>query len=299
VIRNEGAARMARPAIPLNALRAFEAAARHRSVKNAALELSVSASAVSHQVRQLERLLGVALFTRDGRGISLTDEGERLLPKLAEGFSLIEAALDDHHGRRVQGALRLSVLEIFAHWWLLPRLSSYPLARRGFELEIEASQQVVSFDTENVDAAVRIGKGNWPGVLSDHLFDERMGVYGLPDLAVCSAPIFVSRLRQQEWRDWCSAPEAPAAAGAPVVLVETVSLALKAALDGAGLCFAGDRFAERDVLTGRLRRFDEAREPSVRGGYWLVYPPRARRDPRLQNFRTWLLAQVAAERIRP
>ncbi|MCE3288368.1 MAG: LysR family transcriptional regulator [Caulobacter sp.] len=289
---------MARPSIPLNALRAFEAAARHQSVKLAGLELNVSASAVSHQVRQLERTLGVALFTRDGRGVTLTPEGAALLPKLVEGFGLIEAALDEHHASRTAGALRLSVLEIFAHWWLLPRLSSYPLARRGFELEIEASQQVVSFDTENVDAAVRIGKGDWPGVVCDHLFDERMGVYGLPGIDLETAPIFISRLRQQEWRDWCaSAP--PVAAQAPIVLVETVSLALKAALDGAGLCFAGDRFAERDVLTGRLRRFDEAAAVSPRGGYWLVYPPRGRRDPRLRNFRTWLLAQVAAERVAP
>ncbi len=286
---------MARPSVPLNALRAFEAAARHQSVKQAALELGVSASAVSHQVRQLEAILGVALFVRDGRGVKLTDEGAALLPRLVEGFGLIEAALDEHHGRRAYGPLRLSVLELFAHWWLLPRLSSYPLARRGFELEIEASQQVVSFDTDNLDAAVRIGKGAWPGVTCDHLFDERMGVYGLPSVALDTAPIFVSRLRQQEWRDWCAGPRPPVAASAPIVLVETVSLALKAALDGAGLCFAGDRFAERDVLTGRLRRFDEAQAFSERGGYWLVYPPRGARDPRLQNFRTWLLDQVAAE----
>ncbi|HYE46935.1 MAG TPA: LysR substrate-binding domain-containing protein [Caulobacter sp.] len=286
---------MTRPAIPLNALRAFEAAARHQSVKLAAMELNVTASAVSHQVRQLEGQLGVALFVRDGRGVKITAEGAALLPRLVEGFALIEAALDDHYGRRTQGPLRLSVLEIFAHWWLLPRLSSYPLARRGFELEIEATQQVVSFDTENVDAAVRIGNGEWPGVLSEHLFDERLGVYGQPDADLGAAPIFVSRLRQQEWRDWCAAEHPPVAASAPVVLVETMSLALKAALDGAGLCLAGDCFAERDVLTGRLRRFDEATRPSERGGYWLVYPPRGRRDPRLQNFRAWLLDQVARD----
>lgn len=289
---------MARPSIPLNALRAFEAAARHQSVKTAARELNVSASAVSHQIRQLEGQLGVALFVRDGRGVKITAEGEALLPRLIEGFALIEAALDDHHGRRTQGPLRLSVLEIFAHWWLLPRLSSYPLARRGFELEIEASQQVVSFDTENVDAAVRIGTGQWPGVECDHLFDERLGVYGLPDIDLGAAPIFVSRLRQQEWRDWCAADRPPVAVSAPIVLVETMSLALKAALDGAGLCLAGDCFAERDVLTGRLRRFDEASQPSERGGYWLVYPHRGRRDLRLQNFRAWLLDQVALETAR-
>lgn len=283
---------MARPAIPLNALRAFEAAARHGSVKLAGLELNVSASAVSHHIRQLEALLGAALFVRDGRGLSLTEAGEQLLPKLAEGFSLIGEALDDYQARRTAGPLRISVLEIFAHWWLLPRLSSYPLARRGFALEIEASQKVVSFDTENVDAAVRIGDGAWPGVISDHLFDERLGVYGPVGELAEGAPVFVSRPRQDEWQAWRSSDTPPVGADAPVVLVDSASTALKAAIDGAGLCFAGDLFAERDVAAGRLRRLDIAAEKSARGSYWLVYPPRMRRDPRLQNFRTWLLDQA-------
>lgn len=287
---------MARPSIPLNTLRAFEAAARHQSVKLAGLELNVSASAVSHHIRQLEAMLGVALFVRDGRGLSLTEEGARLAPKLAEGFGLISAALEEHQARQAAGPLRLSVLEIFAHWWLLPRLSSYPLARRGFALEIEASQKVASFDTENIDAAVRIGAGSWPGVLSDHLFDERLGVYGPATDLPPGAPVFVSRPRQEEWQAWCAGEHPPVGAASPVVLVDSASTALKAALDGAGLSFAGDLFAERDVAAGRLRRLDQAPALSQRGSYWLVYPPRMRRDPRLQNFRTWLLEQAALEK---
>ncbi len=286
---------MARPSIPLNTLRAFEAAARHQSVKLAGLELNVSASAVSHHIRQLETLLGEALFVRDGRGLSLTPEGARLAPRLSEGFGLISAALDEHQARHAAGPLRISVLEIFAHWWLLPRLSSYPLAQRGFALEIEASQKVVSFDTENIDAAVRIGEGQWPGVLSDHLFDERLGVYGPAKDLPAGAPVFVSRPRQEEWEAWRHSERPPIGAVSSVVLVDSASTALKAAVDGAGLCFAGDLFAERDVAAGRLRRLDRAPAVSARGSYWLVYPPRLRRDPRLQNFRTWLLEQAAAQ----
>lgn len=285
---------MARPSIPLNTLRAFEAAARHESVKLAGLELNVSPSAVSHHIRQLEAILGAALFVRDGRGLSLTNEGARLAPRLTEGFGLIEAALEDHHARQAVGPLRISVLEIFAHWWLLPRLSSYPLAERGFALEIETSQKVVSFDTENVDAAVRIGGGEWPGVQSDHLFDERLGVYGHPDAAAGASTVFVSRPRQNEWAAWCASERPPVGAGASVVLVDSASTALKAALDGAGLCLAGDLFADRDVAAGRLRRLDQEGTISARGSYWLVYPPRLRRDRRLQNFRGWLLEQAAA-----
>lgn len=283
---------MVRPPAPLNALRAFEAAARHESVKLAGLELNISPSAVSHHIRQLEALLGQTLFVRDGRGLRLTEPGARLLPKLTEGFGLISAALEDHHVREAAGPLRLSVLEIFAHWWLLPRLSSYPLARRDFALEIDASQKVVSFDLENVDAAVRIGDGQWPGVLSDHLFDERLGVYGAPTDLPDGAPVFVSRPRQDEWEAWRTSDHPPVGAASPVVLVDSASTALKAALDGAGLCFAGDPFAERDVAAGRLRRLDQAGGISARGGYWLVYPPRIRADRRLRNFRGWLLREA-------
>ena len=263
-------------------------------MKLGGLELNVSASAVSHHIRQLEATLGVALFVRDGRGLNLTEEGARLAPKLAQGCGLISAALEEHHAQEVARPLRLSVLEIFAHWWLLPRLGSYPLAQHGFALEIEGSQKVVSFDTENVDAAVRIGDGQWPGVRSDHLFDERLGVYGPVRDLPPDAPIFISRPRQDEWQAWRTSERPPAGAASPVVLVDSASTALKAALDGVGLCFAGDLFAERDVAAGRLRRLDRAAAISARGSYWLVYPPRLRRDPRLQNFRGWLLDQAAA-----
>lgn len=283
---------MARPPIPLNALRAFEAAARHQSIKLAALELNVSASAVSHQVRQLEAHLGASLFHRDGRGVQLTTDGADLLPKLIDGFKLLEEALGEHQARRSQGPLRLSVLDIFAHGWLLPRLSGYPLGRQGFELDIQVSQQLVSFETENIDAAVRIGDGRWSGLECDHLFDERMGVYASPGHSLTQPPIFVSRYRLSEWRDWCAGPTPPASAKAPVVLVENISLALKAALEGAGLCFAGDAFAQREVEARRLTQSETSPQTSVRGGYWLVYPPRGRRDLRLQNLRAWLFTQI-------
>jgi len=284
---------MAHPSIPLNTLRAFEAAARHQSVKRASEELNVTASAVSHHVRQLEAILGAALFTRDGRGLTLTEAGARLRPKLTEGFALIASSLDDHQTHRAMGPLRLSVLEIFAHWWLLPRLSSYPLARRGYALEIESSQRVVSFETEDFDAAVRIGGGQWPGVISDHLFDERLGVYASAKGQGQDAPVFVSKPRQDEWKDWCASASPPIAAASAVILVDSASTALKAALDGAGYCFAGDLFTARDVAAGRLRPLDQAATTSARGSYWLVYPQRSRRDPRLQNFRRWLLDQAA------
>lgn len=281
------------PPIQLNALRAFEAAARRSSVKEAARELNVSASAVSHHIRQLEALLGSALFQRTGRGVTLTDEGTRLLPKLAQGFGLITEAVAELHARTASGPLRISVLDIFAHYWLLPRIKSYPLGRKGFDLSIATSNRLVDFETENVDLAIRLGDGGWSQLDRQHLFNERLGVYAPPLLQDQAVPIFVSRHREEEWAAWRASARPPVGADAAVVLVDSASLALKAALDGAGLCLAGDTFANPELARGRLRLCDTAPAPSPRGGYWLVHPRGSARDPRVRNFRAWLLDQIA------
>lgn len=285
---------MARPPIPLNALRAFEAAARRLSVRHAAEELNVSPSAVSHQVRQLEAILGTTLFIRDGRGIQLSEDAMTLLPKLTTAFELIEAAVDEHQSVRVEGPLRLSVLDTFAHWWLLPRLGSYPLTTRGFELDIQTTLRPVNFETENIDAAIRIGHGEWSGAEALPLFTERLGVYAAPGVEPEGRPLILSRHREAEWRAWCEGASPPITVDHPVVLVESASLALKAALDSVGLCVAGDIFADEQVRAGRLKRLEAAPTLSSRGGYWLVFPRRLQRDLRFRNFRSWLLKQAAS-----
>lgn len=286
---------MSRPPIQLNALRAFEAAARHGSVKAAAQELNVSPSAVSHQIRQLENLLGSYLFERNGRGVELTDEGAKLLPKLEEGFGLIGEALAEHHAKTAAGPLRINVLETFALYWLSPRLKSYPLGRGGFDLEIAASQRVVSFETENVDLAIRTGHGSWPGVECEHLFPERLGLYVSPAWSApptAGGPLFLSKHRQAEWAEWQPNLSGSDLEALTVVLVDSTSLAIKAALDGAGYCVAGDPFVRLEIADGRLKVVEVAPVPSSMGGYWLVYRKGARRDPRVRHFRSWLFEEI-------
>lgn len=290
---------MAKPLLHLNGLRAFEATARHRSVKDAALELNVTASAISHQIRQLEALLGVRLFEKEGRGSILTEDGARLAPKLTQGFDLLNQALEDHHGRTALGPLRVSVLETFALYWLMPRLNAYPFGRDGFDLSITASQRIVSFDTENFDAAIRLGHGGWPGLESEKLFDEHVGVFVSPETITRGgeAPFFVSTHRVDDWESLHPKLNATLAA-APRIDVESVSLAIKAAVDGAGYCLAGDEMVRAETRSGRLVNVIEATVPSARGGYWLVYPARARRDRRLKNFRAWLFDRLAETQAR-
>lgn len=283
-----------RPPLHLNGLRAFEAVGRHGSVKEAARELRVTPSAVSHQVRLLEEMLGMHLFDRRGRSITLTPYGAQLLPKLGAGFALINEALVDHHGRTAAGPLRLSVLETFALYWLLPRLQRYPLVQRGFELDISATQRLVSFETEHVDLAIRSGHGDWPGLEAELLLTERLGIYG--PSGVDDAPIlFLSRHRIAEWERW--RPHVRhAAASARMMLVNSSSLAIKAAVDGAGLCLAGDIFVQSEVDAGRLQLREQSPAKSSMGGYWLVHRVASRRDPRIRNFRRWLARETASDR---
>jgi LysR family transcriptional regulator, glycine cleavage system transcriptional activator len=285
---------MTRPHLHLNGLRAFEATARHRSVKEAALELGVTPSAVSHQIRQLEALLGVRLFEKDGRGSILTEDGARLLPKLTQGLSLLKEALEDHFARTKAGPLRISVLETFALYWLMPRLNAYPFGRDGFGLRITASQRVVSFDTENMDAAVRLGHGGWEGLESEKLFDEHIGIFASPRALASNphAPVFLSTHRISDW-ERVRPMLSPELARAPRMDIESVSLAIKAAVDGAGYCLAGQEMVQAEIASGLLVNVMKRAVPSARGGYWLVYPARAKRDRRLRNFRGWLFDRIA------
>ena len=152
-----------RLSVPLNALRAFEAAARHMSIKDAAEEIGVTPSAVSHQLRILEDLLGVELMRRVGPRLELTETGRLLSPDLSVGFTRIIQAVATVKQERKLGPLRLSMLPTFAVHWLSPRMASYPFARSGFELLISTTQTAVDLGAGVADAAVRHGSGQWPG----------------------------------------------------------------------------------------------------------------------------------------
>ena len=271
--------------LPLTALRSFEAVARHASVKKAAAELGVIPSAVSHQIRKLEQRVGSRLFDRRGRLLLLTAEGERLLPGVATGLDAIAQAFADHHRERVAGPLRVSVLETFALYWLLPKMVDYPFGDEGRSLRLLPTQRVASFDTENVDAAIRLGGSRSPNLEADPLFSETLTLVAAPSVAD-GAPVFISRHRLEEWNEF---HEKAGVRDQVLVLVESASLAIKAATDGVGLAFAPVPFVEHELADGRLRIVGEVQVLGRRGHYSLLYPRLTRRDPRLRAFREWLL----------
>jgi LysR family glycine cleavage system transcriptional activator len=174
---------------PLNALRAFEAAGRHLSITKAARELHVTVAAVSHQVKGLEDYLDVKLFRRVGNTLFLTDAGHAFLPGLRGGFAGLEramAALRDHD---LRGPLLLSVAPVFASKWLIPRLDNFRTKHPDIDVRISATLDLAEFDRDGIDAAVRVGRGRYPGLASHRLFGESVVPMCSPALARRGRPL--------------------------------------------------------------------------------------------------------------
>nr|HBZ46019.1 LysR family transcriptional regulator [Stenotrophomonas sp.] len=154
---------MLRPQLPLNALRAFEAAARHQNFTRAALELCVSQAALSHQIRGLEERLGAVLFHRLPRGVALTDEGAGLYPVLNEAFDRIAVSLDRFVGGHFREVLGVGVVGTFATGWLLPRLADFNARHPDIELRLQTHNNRIDLAGEGLDLAIRFGDGDWQG----------------------------------------------------------------------------------------------------------------------------------------
>ncbi|MEB3419206.1 LysR substrate-binding domain-containing protein [Salipiger marinus] len=290
--------------IPLNALRAFEAAARHRSIKEAALELGVTPSAVSHQLRGLEDSLSLTLMRRVGPALELTEAGARLAPALTAGFTQIIEAVGDLKHDRGSGPLRLSMLPTFAAHWLSPRLTRYPFERAGFDLLISTTQEAVDLSAGVADVAVRHGTGCWDGMRADLLFQETVGLFGMPVLAglcaddvrarIAGMTLFLSQYRKENFARWNATLPGGPIRPAAVMRVDSSGLALRAAMDGAGVALAGAEIAAFDAETGRLAELFAHRAPTG-GGYYLVYPEASARDRRIRNLSRWM-TEAAGQR---
>ncbi|VCU72416.1 Glycine cleavage system transcriptional activator [Pigmentiphaga humi] len=286
--------------VPLNALRAFEAAARHLSIKDAALELAVTPSAVSHQLRTLEAMLGVELLRRIGTRLELTDAGCRLAPSLNQGFALIAEGVGALREARRDGPLRVNILPAFATHWLAPRLNLYPFEQRGFSLQISTTQDNVDLAAGVADAGIWYGDGQWPGLQADLLFEATIDLYSRPGFAVGTrwerieqlsrANLFVSR-HCLSWRRWMDSLPGGPIEPAVITRVDSSGLTVQAAADGGGVSIAVCELAESVVREGRLESVF-GHPVSAGLGFWLVYPDALREDRRLDNLRGWLRSRI-------
>ena len=287
--------------IPLSALRIFEAAARLTSFTRAAEELGVTQAAVSWQVKALEQRLGQPLFQRLPREVALTPAGERLARAASEAMSLLRTALADL-SETGQGLLVISALQSLASQWLAQRLGSFQLAHPGIAVRLETSARMVDLTRENIDVALRLGRGEWPGLAAVLLFSagqaplctpelkQRLGLKGPEGLL--NAPLIGS---EADWRDWFAGmglTYAPTTS-APRLIADLQTIEVGAALAGHGIALGVPILFAGEIAAGRLTPLFNP--PPGQPSYWLVYPKDRRRSPKIVAFREWLLAQVAED----
>jgi LysR family transcriptional regulator, glycine cleavage system transcriptional activator len=298
---------MKRSLPPLNALRAFESAARNLSVSLAASELNVSPAAISHQMRLFEDFIGLPVLERSGRGIALTDAGRAAYSHIQQGFHHFQAAMDAIDSLGETGTLNVSVAPSFASKWLLPRLHDFQERHPEIDVNVSASVQLVDFTRDSVDVAIRYGGGSYPDLFSEKLLAE--SVY-----PVCSPALLKSGVRLRSLGDLVSQtllhddspdndPSCPGwdhwlrAAGHGEIETtrgprfNQASLVLEAAILGRGIALAKSTLAEADIRAGRLVRLFSTEVP-VNFAYHVVAPKSKLNLPKVSYFRDWLQAQV-------
>lgn len=288
---------MDRAQLPLNALRAFEAAARHLSFTRAAMELCVSQGAVSHQVAGLERRLGLPLFRRLPRGLALTDEGLAMLPVLAEAFDAMGAMIDRFEGGHMREVLTVGVVGTFAGGWLLDRLGDFTASHPHIDLRLLTNNNRVDPAGEGLDYAIRFGDGAWHGTHAERILHAPLTVLCPPAMArrLAGAPAALARetllrsYRADEWPRWfAEAGLACPRLRGPVFDSSTLMIAAAVAGHGAALApaamFGAELRAERLVAPFTVE--------IAAGAYWLTRLMTRPESPAMRMFRDWMMARA-------
>jgi LysR family transcriptional regulator of beta-lactamase len=282
--------------LPLNALRAFEVAARHLSFTSAADELNVTQTAVSMQVKNLEERLGVTLFRRLPRGLALTDEGLALLPVLAESFERIATVLGQFENGRMREVLTLGAVGTFAVGWLMPRLREFQQTYPFVDLRLLTNNNRVDLAGEGLDYAIRFGDGAWHGTDAERLFAAPLSPMCAPALAArlrrpqdLAGETLLRSYRTDEWNHWFAAAGAPCPPIRGFVFDSSLTMA-EAVAQQAGVALLPVNMFERELRQGRLAcPFDISISD---GAYWLTRLKSRQETPAMQVFRSWLLAHA-------
>src|ERR1700761_1661829 len=289
----------------LNGLRAFEAAARHLSFTLAASELNVTQTAISHQIRRLEEELGLRLFIRKNRALALTPQARDYLPGVRAAFNDLRLATDRLLRKDDDKVLTVSTLASLAAKWLLPRLTAFQEAHPGVDVRITTSTSLVDFKNGDVDAAIRYGRGNWPGVRSEWLMTDDTFPVCSPALLSGKRPLRTPEdLRDHvllhtstyddDWRQWLTAAGLPSdISKQPGITFDLMLMTVQAAIDGLGVAMGRTSYVEGDIAKGRLVVPVKIALPAA-AGFYLVSPQARAESAKLSAFRRWLLASVQA-----
>ena len=294
---------------PLNALRAFEAAARHMNFSRAADELSVTPGAVSQQIQNLEDYIGEPLFKRTPKGLLLTDAAQTALPALREAFdrlgeaaSQLTAAVD---GRRVT----VSAAPSFAAKWLVPRLGRFEAAHPEVDVWLSAGMELVDFADGEVDMAIRYGSGRYPGLEVTRLMSETVTPVAAPsmlaDRPLAEAEDLVRHTLLHDgspdadescpdWTMWLTARGVRGVDGARGPRFNQSSLVIEAAVGGRGVALAKGALAQADLDAGRLVAPLQASVTPLDYAYYLVFPKPKGRLKQVRAFAAWLAAEADA-----
>src|SRR5438105_4681174 len=286
----------------LNGLRAFEAAARHLSFTNAAAELNVTQTAISHQIRRLEEELGIRLFIRQNRALALTAEAKEYLPGIRAAFNDLRLATDRLLRKDNDHVLTVSTLASLAAKWLLPRLSAFQEAHPGIDVRITTSTSLIDFQRDNVDAAIRYGRGQWQGVRADWLMADELFPVCRPALVNGNKPLLcpqdlkdhvllhTSNTNSDDWRLWLTAAGLPTdISKQPGVTFDLMFMTIQAAIDGIGVAMGRTSYVQDDITKGRLVVPFTIALPAD-AGFYLVAPEGRRDAPKLTAFRDWMIA---------
>jgi LysR family glycine cleavage system transcriptional activator len=286
----------------LNALKAFEAAARHESFTRAAEELCVTQGAVSHQVKALESKLGLKLFNRERQRLVITEAGRAYLAVVRDAFDRIAAGTERLLQRQSGGVLTVSTSPNFAAKWLVHRLGRFAEGHPEIDLRVSASLQHVDFAREDIDLAIRHGDGTAPGLHVTRLCAEELFPVCSPKLLEgrnpLRTPADLSRVNllhvndRQDWNRWLDFAGVKDVESSRGPVLNQASMAIDAAVDAQGVTLARTALAAWDLIGGRLVRPFEVAMP-VSYAYWIVCPKAAAKLPKIVAFCDWLLAEAA------
>ena len=294
----------------LNALRAFEASARHQSFSLAAQELNVTPAAVGQLVRTLEDWLGSPLFVRSTSGrarLVTTEVAEQALPDIRAGLERLAVGLERLRSGSAGGVLTVAVSPAFAAKWLLPRIERFQAAWPETDLRLDTSLKPVDFVAQRIDVGVRYGRGQWPGLAAEKLMDEEVYPVCAPALLATATLQAPGDLRGQvlihdqsvdtstgfaSWQAWLRHAGVQGVPTDRGLRINNSAAVLQAAIDGQGVALARSVMAHDDLAAGRLvRLFPQVRLESALA-YYVVYRPECIAPPKVAAFRDWLLREA-------
>ena len=295
---------------PLNALRAFEASARHRSFTRAAEELSVTPAAISHQIKGLEDILGARLFRRSKGTLMLTEEGQRLLPGVRKGFAAFNEAMENFALYHQTGPLNVALTPSFAAKWLIPRIEHFNARHPEIDIRITTTMELIDYEREGVDIGVRFGRGGYSDLVVELLLASEVTPVCSPQLLKGNRPLqkpediaHFTLLHDDSpllddthpnWAMWLRAAKVTNVDPSHGLRFDSGSACINAAIEGVGIALARTALIDNDLAAGRLVKLFELSLPSDLG-YYVVYPRRSEKLPKVMAFRDWLFEEVAAQ----